>query len=42
MHEFTDNTIDTLVGIGVFLVVISIACLVIHIWIKTQQQRGLH
>ncbi|ONM57982.1 hypothetical protein ZEAMMB73_Zm00001d021680 [Zea mays] len=34
-----DNTIDNVVGIGVFLVVISIACLVIHIWIKTQQQR---
>lgn len=33
------NTIDNVVGIGVFLVVISIACLVIHIWIKTQQQR---
>ncbi|KAF8669138.1 hypothetical protein HU200_051464 [Digitaria exilis] len=34
------NTTDTLVvGVGVFLMVLFISCLVIHLWIKTQRQR---
>ncbi|CAD6223604.1 unnamed protein product [Miscanthus lutarioriparius] len=34
-----NKTIDDFVAIGGFLVVISVSCLVIHVWIKTQQQR---
>ncbi|XP_066397831.1 cysteine-rich receptor-like protein kinase 10 isoform X2 [Miscanthus floridulus] len=34
-----DKTIDVFVAIGGFLVVISVSCLAIHVWIKTQQQR---
>ncbi|CAN6168275.1 unnamed protein product [Urochloa humidicola] len=33
------STADILVGVGGFLVVIFISCLVVHLWIKTQQQR---
>ncbi|KAL6871516.1 hypothetical protein ACP4OV_014345 [Aristida adscensionis] len=37
--EYNNNTVDVLVGIGGFLLVIFISCLVVHVWIKTQQQR---
>ncbi|TVU38765.1 hypothetical protein EJB05_12151, partial [Eragrostis curvula] len=39
MHGYTENTTDVLVGIGGFLLVISISCLAIHVWIKTQRHR---
>jgi hypothetical protein len=42
MHGCTDNTADVLVAIGVFLLVVSISALAIHVWIKTQRQRGMH
>ncbi|KAM3365614.1 hypothetical protein ACQJBY_015364 [Aegilops geniculata] len=40
-HFFRWNN-AVLVGVGGFILVISISCLVFHIWVKTQRRRGMY